>query len=258
MRRAFSLLACLALASCGDVPPIVAPTPPVVPLVPARITITATPGIGVNAGEVYIAARVLATSGAGVGAAPVAFSTNLGTVAPAAVVADGGGIAQTTVRTSGPSSVRVVSGTAEATIDITPNPPITLPAPVPPEIPTTPPPVVLPPSVPPPTPPPTPQPTPTPLPPAGLQLSLGCSTSVLTVGCNLAASYNGVPLQSTAPTFVQVDWDWGDGTSQIVAGSPLGSHPYAQAGTYSLVAHATVTTVDGVKLGSASQAVKVP
>ena len=52
-------------------------------------------------------------------------------------------------------------------------------------------------------------------------------------------------LQSTPPTFHRVDWDWGDGTSTLVTtGSPLSTRTYTQAGTYLLVATATVRTPD--------------
>jgi hypothetical protein len=333
MRRASSLLAvALLVASCDDVPPVVQPTPPVVPSIPSRITVTATPGVGTAAGEVYVSARVFDAQGRGVGSTPVSFSVNVGTVSPAAAVADPGGLAQTTVKTTGPTTVRVAAGPALATMDVTPNPSITQPGP-PVPTPTPPNPTPNPPSspltvtinaAPAPAGSPTtfglamsggvssatwafgdggsettgtsstahvytsagtytvsvsvidqqnrsasastavtikPSSTDTPPPAATVNLTLTCTIAAhgSPTTCNLAASYGGVPLQSTPPTFVQVDWDFGDGQSQIVTGPPLVSHTYTQVGTYLIAPHATVTIPDGsLRIATTSQALKIP
>jgi PKD repeat protein len=56
-----------------------------------------------------------------------------------------------------------------------------------------------------------------------------------------------------------VDWDFGDGQSQIVTGPPLVSHTYTQVGTYLISPHATVTIPDGsLRIATTSQALKIP
>ena len=94
-------------------------------------------------------------------------------------------------------------------------------------------------------------------PTTGLAITMGCkaATHGTPSPCNLAATYNGTPVPSTS--FTSVDWDWGDGTAQMVAG-PVGSRTYVQAGTYLVVPRATVTTVDGPKVATTSQSITVP
>jgi len=307
-------MAASVLSACSSAPTIVYPTPPSPASIPQTITITTTNGIGSSAGQVYVAATVRDASGRAVEAVTVRFATTAGTVQPAAVTSDGGGLAKTTVTTSVHATVTVTAGAVASTIDVTPTANVNPgPTPSPPPTPT-----------PSPGPPPQPLtvtilatpgaagtittfslaapalqqetwtfgdssapitttnhtashvyslagiytvgvsvidiqgrtasatlnvtiPTPTggaPTPTSGLVVTMTCTAAAhgsATV-CNLAASYNGTNLQSTPPTFVYVDWDWGDGTSQITTPSPLGSRVYTQAGTYLVVAHVQVQT----------------
>ena len=330
-RRAFAcLVALVLLSSCQDSSHINQPTPINIPSVPSRITISAVSGIGAAAGEIYIAARVFDAQGVSVGSTAVTFSTNIGVVSPESVMADGGGLAQTTVKTTVPANIRAAAGSALATIDVTPNPPIVPIAPVDPPAPPTP--------IPPPSQGPftiellvsagvagsdslfslranggvssatwtfgdgsatttsspsarhayasantyvagvvavdtlgrsasssatvsiSPATTTAPPGAAGLQIAMTCTPGAArSVACNLSASYNGVPMQSTPPTFTSVDWDWGDGQSQLLLpGSPLGTHTFVQAGTYTIVPHVTVLTIDGNKMATTSTSVTVP
>lgn len=256
----FVLVACL-LAGCGDIAPS-SPTPTAsAPSIPATITVTATPGVGASTGQVFLAAMVRDGAGKGVGETAVHFATTTGSVQPADVRADPGGQAQATVLTPGAATITVTAGSARAAITVVPTapppPPVVSPPPVlspvpPPFVPPPPQPPVVPPATPPPPPP----------APATLAVSLICSPAAHGLGsptpCNLAATYGGLPIPSTA--IVRVDWDFGDGSSQTVTGvgAALISHAYVQKGTYIIVAAVDALTFDGTKGGSASKSIDVP
>lgn len=247
-------LAVLLLVGCSEGTRLTQPSPIETPAVPARITVTATIGIGTAAGQLYLAARVYDATGKGVNAAPVTFATSTGTVSPASALSDGLGLAQATVTTSAAVTVRVTSGEAQATLDVTPAAPITPIAPVDPII--TPPPPPPPPSIPQPPAPPVPTPPPpAPIPPAGLEVTIGCTVAGSTAACNLSASYNSLPLLS-AVTFTLVEYDWGDGQASTSAG-PLASHLYTQAGSYVVTARVTAATVDGSRQALTRQGVTI-
>jgi PKD repeat protein len=104
---------------------------------------------------------------------------------------------------------------------------------------------------PPPPPPPTPNPT--------LVTTMGCvpgTHATTATACNLSFTYGGAALPSNQIT--SATWDWGDGTIQPVANSPLGSHTYTQAGSYLVSVAVMVTTTDGVRQGNATKTVIVP
>jgi PKD repeat protein len=92
---------------------------------------------------------------------------------------------------------------------------------------------------------------------AGLVISLTCTPAnhgpTTPTSCNVSATYHGASLFSTAIS--KVDWDWGDGISHIVNGSPVDTHVYAQAGTYLIVPNVTANTVDGPKMTTTSKSV---
>lgn len=99
----------------------------------------------------------------------------------------------------------------------------------------------------PPPPPPPPLPTLTPV--------LTCTVALHVVVCNVTASYGSTALLSSATT--RVDWDFGDGFAQTVLGSPLNTRTYGSAGTYTIFATVTATTVDGAKTATTSKIVTV-
>ena len=125
MRRAsWLLVACVFFASCQDTPRYVQPSlPPPLPTIPQTITITATPGLGASAGQVFLAANVRDASGLAVGNTTVRFATTAGVVQPASVLADGGGLAQATVTTSEPATVTASAGTVTVALTVTPTRP---------------------------------------------------------------------------------------------------------------------------------------
>jgi hypothetical protein len=121
MPRALWLLIAAAFASsCGYKAPTFPSLPPTAPSIPATITVTATPGVGGSAGQVFLAASVRDASGHGVGSVMVRFTTTSGVVQPDAVMADGGGLAQTTVRTSMTATIEATAGPAKSAIEVTP------------------------------------------------------------------------------------------------------------------------------------------
>ncbi len=220
----------------------VAPSPVVVaPIgVPSSITLSAMSGVGNAIGTVYLTAQIRDASGRGVGATVVRYTTTAGTLQPATVTADGGGLAQNLVTTTAPATITATAGSVTVAIDVVP----TAPPPV-----FVPPPPVFPPVVP------SPTPAPTPAPP-GLVASMTCTPTSHAAACNLAVTYGGAPVQSTNVS--KVDWDWGDGISAIVLNSPVASHAYAQAGSYHVGAMVTALTPDGLKMAFTSQDLKVP
>jgi hypothetical protein len=98
------------------------------------------------------------------------------------------------------------------------------------------------------------------VPPPTLAATVGCrpgTTSTKTF-CNVAITYGGVPLDSAGTTGVV--WDWGDGSNDPAVNSPLGSHQYAQSGTYlvAVLAKATPNATAGLLTATASTSVIVP
>jgi hypothetical protein len=125
MRRASRLLlACVVSASCQEAPNLAVLPSPQVPSVPSSMTITGTAAVGVNAGDIYIVAHVWDASGHPVGSIPVSFSSTAGSLQPNPAIADPGGVAQTTLHTTIPATVRAAAGSAVATVDVAPNPQI--------------------------------------------------------------------------------------------------------------------------------------
>jgi hypothetical protein len=109
-----------------------------------------------------------------------------------------------------------------------------------------------------PAPPPPPPPTPTPAPPA-LSASLTCTlaTHPAPTACNVVATFGGTALPSGRIS--KVDWDWGDGLSDLAAG-PAQAHPYLLPGTYTVFAVVTLTmpTPDGKSTVTTSKVVVIP
>jgi PKD repeat protein len=77
----------------------------------------------------------------------------------------------------------------------------------------------------------------------GLSVSLTCTAdkhgTATPTACNVTVSYNGTTLPSKKIT--KVDWDWGDGIANLDTLSPVLTHPYDSAGTYTIFA--TVTAI---------------
>jgi PKD repeat protein len=94
--------------------------------------------------------------------------------------------------------------------------------------------------------------------PAAFIASIGCPIpTTTTAACNVAATANGVPLPSSDIT--RVDWDWGDGQVDINQTSPVKTHVYASAGTYTVFATVTGAPPLGVSMSATtSVAVIVP
>lgn len=95
-------------------------------------------------------------------------------------------------------------------------------------------------------------------PPPTLSATMNCSpaTHGTPTPCNLSATYGTTALASNAIT--SVTWDYGDGTGATVAGSPLTSRTYVQAGTFIVTAAVTATTTDGAKTGVTSKTLIIP
>jgi hypothetical protein len=76
--------------------------------------------------------------------------------------------------------------------------------------------------------------------------------------CNLAATWGGAPVDSSAITHVV--WDFGDGQDQTIdgAGAALASHVFAQAGTYLIVANVSATAGGGTPATTTSKLVIIP
>jgi hypothetical protein len=232
---------CLFTTACGAANPTQA-TPIAPPAaVPASISLSSVSGVGAATGQVYVNALVKDASGKGVSAAIVTFTTTAGSFAVTPITADGGGLAQASLTTTGNATIAASVGAVSSTLAVVPTPAVVVPPPYVP-LPTPPivPPVIAPPVV---------------LPPA-LSVSLGCTpgTPPVATGCNVAAIYGGVPVNSDMITLVS--WDWGDGIPVNIFGSPIGSHPYAQAGTY-LVAVIVHATPPGVVSQSAAASLSV-
>jgi len=72
--------------------------------------------------------------------------------------------------------------------------------------------------------------------------------------CNVSATYGGTPVPSSLLT--RVDWDWGDGTTTLNGGA-ASTRTYANAGTYTVIAAVTATTVDGTRTTTTTKMITV-
>lgn len=260
-------LAVLSLG-CGYHGPA-APTPIEPPArTPSIIRLTATAGIGSSAGRIELVARVSDASG-GL-SAPVHFETSAGSLLTTDVVADAGGVAQTTLQTTSEATVTASAGAVSTVSTVSPQPPVTF---------TTTtilvPPVVI---IPPPTSSSstTTQPTTTTssvtttsIPPMTSSVTTTTVAPMLTVAltcapaahgtstpCNLTASYGSSALPSAS--IVLAAWDYGDGETEAFRTSPLASHVYRQTGTYVVVVVVTALTGDGLKTTTALRSNLIP
>jgi len=102
---------------------------------------------------------------------------------------------------------------------------------------------------------PTPGPTPT---PGGFVASMTCpATTTLTQACNVAVTVDGAPLPSGAIT--NVTWDWGDGKTDPNLTSPVNTHKYDNAGTYTVFASVTgAPPLSSPKTATTSKTITVP
>jgi hypothetical protein len=98
-----------------------------------------------------------------------------------------------------------------------------------------------------------PWPDPAPTLPSGLQASVNCTATDLSVFCNVEAAYNDRPVPSNA---ISVTWDWGN--TVTAATGPVNNHSYTQKGTYRIVATVAASTSAGQKIVTASTRVTVP
>jgi hypothetical protein len=146
----------------------------------------------------------------------VRFTTTSGAVQPDAVMTDGGGLAQTTVRSSSPATVEVIAGSAKSAIEVTPIAPIT--------------------------------PTPTPTPPVVPPNNGGPSQQPLAVAINVSPARAGdvttfgLSVNGNSFGLARTDWTFGDGGA-LTTSTPNVSHVYAAAGSYT--AGVTVTDTQG-------------
>lgn len=91
-----------------------------------------------------------------------------------------------------------------------------------------------------------------------LTVTLTCTAPAVHLGptpCNVNVSYGGTVLPATAIT--SIDWVWGDGAMNTTA-IPADTHVYPIAGSYTVFATVTATTVDGVKTAAGSKALVIP
>jgi hypothetical protein len=208
---------------------------------------------------IEIVAKVLTADGRFVPGVAVTFATSAGALSTDLATTDANGLARTILMSSETAFVSATTGALSASTSVTSSVPVAVvPAPpvYPPPLPPPPPSSPGPAPVPPPSPAPTP--TPTPAPAAGLVVTFGCTAAThgSPTVCNLAATYNGAPVQSTNVKWV--DWEFGDGTSQIVTTTPLISRTYLQAGMYLINANVDVLTSAGILKAFASQTVRIP
>ncbi len=104
-------------------------------------------------------------------------------------------------------------------------------------------------------------PAPTPTPPAAtLSVTLTCTPGThgtTPTSCNVNETYGGATIAGGAVT--GVTWDWGDGTTADNSSTtPVKTHQYVNAGTYTVIATVTANTVDGSQTGTSSKSVVVP
>ncbi len=104
-------------------------------------------------------------------------------------------------------------------------------------------------------PPPPPAPPPAP-PPSTLSATLACANApAFTQNCVASATYNGVGLPSSAVS--SVTWDWGDGSALLTLPSPVASHTYPFANTFTIFATVTATTSAGVQTTTTTKTIAV-
>jgi PKD repeat protein len=110
-------------------------------------------------------------------------------------------------------------------------------------------------------------PAPTPTPPAAtLSVTLTCTPGThgtpapgtgTATSCNVNQTYGGATVPGGAVTGVA--WDWGDGTTADNSStSPVMTHQYINAGTYTVIATVTANTTGGSQTGTNSKSVIVP
>jgi len=168
--------------------------------VPARLDLSASPGVGAQGGTGSITARVLDGLAAAVPGVTVTFSASSGTLDAAAAVTDGNGIARTTI--AGPTGVVQVAasiGTLESKTQLAIQPP-------PP--PATTPPTPFPTPQPPATPTPTPTPTPAPLP----EFSVKLTNNFASVPVGGAIDFVATVTNPGGETITSYEWDLDDTT----------------------------------------------
>lgn len=237
----WSLLGVLVASACSS--PLT-PTPivvPVVTLTPAAIALEVSPAT--RLGEHLLTLYVRDASGLAVPAASVSLSTTAGTLSQATVQSGPTGQAQARLVTTENATVTARIGDV---VTIAHADAYTEPEMPPPSVFIPPPPVVAPPPV---VTPPPPAPT--------LAATLSCTpvTHGSPTPCNVTATYGGVPLASAAVT--NVDWDWGDGVATSTA-VPVSTRTYVNAGSYTVLAVVTATTVDGAKTATGTKTITVP
>jgi PKD repeat protein len=75
--------------------------------------------------------------------------------------------------------------------------------------------------------------------------------------CNVNQTYGGATIAGGAVT--GVEWDWGDGTTADNSSTtPVKTHQYVNAGTYTVIATVTANTTNGSQTGTSSKSVVVP
>jgi PKD repeat protein len=62
--------------------------------------------------------------------------------------------------------------------------------------------------------------------------------------CNVTATFGGTPVIATAIT--NVDWNWGDGLMDLGTTSPVRTHTYTNAGTYTVFAFVSVPLLSAI------------
>ena len=226
MVKTLVVVSALSLAACAYHLPV-GPTPTTMPAPAATaITLSATPGIGNAAGQVFLVARLVDQTGRGI-AGSVHFTTTAGSLHPDTVLADASGQVQTTITTSSVATVTATSGTVTGSIDVTPIAAIVIPPP-PPSVQPIPPPVIAP-------TPPSPPPTPAPLPPMTIQLAPITTTVGIVTPFSVGVFVPG-GLQIVSET-----WTFGDGGTAQVTGTSA-SHVYTTTG----IVTASVTAIDAI------------
>lgn len=222
-----SLLGCSIVAlmtvACSDSP--TTPTrnvdPGPAPGVPARIELSATPGIGAAGGTAVVVARVQDGRSEAVANASVVFSTDAGSLTAAATTTNGDGIAQ--VGLTAPAGLAHVTATAGANIAAGVSvvvQPVTQ----------------------------TPSPSPSPTPPDptdGGPLSVTLTASGGTP--QNAVSFFASVRNGTAP--IQYAWGFGDGAT-LDGFSPTTAHLYSTVGTYAM----SITVRDGAGRSTSASA----
>ena len=137
-RTASLLLAAAALSACSVAPPTAPTTSTPVAGVPARLDVSAAPGVGFTGGTASIAVRVTDAYATPLSNVSVALQTSVGTLGETILSTDGAGVARTTL--TAPAGLAVIDATAaslRATTEVTVQP-----VAVPPALPPNPPPPV--------------------------------------------------------------------------------------------------------------------